>query len=95
MAAVVYSATMALNSYASGALWLYASARRRLLHDAFPEEQRTTATLLFLVGTVVYSVSVGIAFVNAYACLAFHALLAAYYALDPLSRRVARAGHSG
>jgi hypothetical protein len=41
-------------------------------------------------GVVFYTASVGVAFVNAYACLAFHALLAVYYALDPLSRRAAR-----
>ena len=90
-AAAVYSITMALNAYAWGALWLYASLRRRLLNEAFPESQRFVATLLFLLGTVVYTVSVGIAFINAYACLAFHALLAAYYALDPVGRYAARA----
>jgi uncharacterized membrane protein len=86
VAAVVYSATMAVNAYAWIALWLYASRRRRLLADTFPEAQRTTSTGLFGVGVVAYSAAVGVAFVNAYACLAFHGLLAAYYALDPLSR---------
>jgi succinate dehydrogenase/fumarate reductase cytochrome b subunit len=38
-----------------------------------------------------YTITIGIAFISAYACLAFHALLAVYYALDPLSRRAARA----
>src|SRR2546429_599995 len=33
--------------------------------------------------------SIGIALINAYLCLAVHALLAVYYALDPLSRRAA------
>jgi uncharacterized membrane protein len=65
VAAVFYSVVMALNSYSWGALWLYASRRRRLLDD----------------------VAIIVAFVNAYACLAFHGALAIYYALDPLSRR--------
>jgi uncharacterized membrane protein len=91
-AAVFYSATMAVNAYAWSALWLYASSRRRLLNDSFPESQRGPATLLFSIGVAVYTVSVGIAFVNAYACLAFHGLMAVYYALDPLSRRAARSG---
>jgi uncharacterized membrane protein len=87
VAAVVYSVTMALNAYAWGALWLYASFRRRLLVESFPEAERGMATILFIVGVAAYTVSIGIAFVNAYACLAFHGFMAVYYALDPLSRR--------
>ena len=90
VAAVAYSITMSINAYAWGGLWLYASTGRRLLADSFPEAQRRTATLLFLSGVGLYTLSVGIAFVNAYACLAFHALLALFYALDPLSRAAAR-----
>lgn len=90
VAAVVYSSAMALNAYAWGALWLYASFRRRLLVDSFPEEQRGMATILFVVGVAAYTASVGIAFLNAYACLAFHGLMAVYYALDPIARRADR-----
>ena len=89
-AAVVYSVTMALNSYAWGALWIYASGKRRLLTTSFPEAQRKMATVLFTIGTVAYTASIGVAFVNAYACLVFHAVLAVYYALDPISRRLNR-----
>jgi TMEM175 potassium channel family protein len=89
-AAVIYSATMALNAYGWGALWVYASVRRRLLSASFPEPERRIATLLFLSGTIAYTASIGIAFLSAYACLAFHAVLAVYYALDPLSRRAGR-----
>jgi uncharacterized membrane protein len=90
VAAVAYSVTMALNAYAWTALWLYASWRRRLLAAAFPESERGIATALFSVGGVAYSASVAIAFVNPYACLAFHGAMAAYYAVDPLSRRAQR-----
>jgi uncharacterized membrane protein len=86
-AAVFYSVTMTLNACAWSALWLYASSRRRLLSPAFPEERRRTATIAFTSGTALYAISIVIALVSAYACLAFHALLALYYALDPLSRR--------
>jgi uncharacterized membrane protein len=89
VAAVTYSVTMTLNAYAWGALWLYASGRRRLLEPAFPEAQRRGATVLFTIGTALYTISIAVALVNAYACLAFHGLLALYYALDPLSRRAA------
>ena len=53
------------------------------------------ATVLFTAGTVAYTASVVIAFVNPYGCLAFHGALAAYYALDPVSRRAERSGSRG
>lgn len=90
VAAVFYSATMAINAYVWSALWLYASRGRRLLRASFPESQRGPASVAFSIGVVFYTVSVGVAFISAYACLSFHALLAVYYALDPLSRRAAR-----
>jgi hypothetical protein len=91
VAAVFYSVTMAVNAYSWTALWFYASARRRLLSEEFPEAERRMATILFAAGTGVYTLSICVAFVSAYACLAFHGLLAVYYALDPLSRRAGRA----
>jgi uncharacterized membrane protein len=87
VAAVVYSVTMTINACAWSAMWLYASSGRRLLTDDFPEERRRAATLAFTSGGLIYAVSIGVAVINAFACLAFHALLALYYALDPLSRR--------
>jgi uncharacterized membrane protein len=93
VAAVLYSITMTVNAFAWAALWLYGSGRRRLLAPSFPEEQRRMATIAFTGGTVVYTATIGIAFLNAYACLAFHGALALYYALDPVSRRAA-AGQS-
>jgi uncharacterized membrane protein len=91
-AAVAYSITTAVNAYTWSALWLYASTRRRLLVDEFPESERAMATVLFSIGVGAYTVALGVAFINAYACLAFHGLLAVYYALDPVSRRAARRG---
>ncbi len=89
-AAVGYGVVMAVNACAWGALWLYASRHRRLLRPDFPEDERATATLLFTVGVLVYLISIGVAFLNAYAFLAVQGLLAIYYALDPISRRAAR-----
>ena len=34
-----------------------------------------------------YTLTIVVALINAYACLAFHGVLALYYAVDPLSRR--------
>jgi Flp pilus assembly protein TadG len=88
---VFYSVVvMTLNAFAWSALWVYASRGRRLLSPDFPEAQRGVATVLFTIGSALYTITIGIAFISAYACLAFHALLAVYYALDPLSRRAAR-----
>lgn len=86
-AAVLYSTTMAVNAMAWAALWLYASRRRRLLRDSFPEEERRRTTAMFVGGGVPYFVSVAVAFVHPLLCLAFHAVVAVYYALDPISRR--------
>jgi uncharacterized membrane protein len=93
-AAVVYGVVMALNAYVWSGLWLYASRHRRLLRADFPEGERATATLLFTFGVLVYTLAVGVAFLNAYAFLALQGALAVYYALDPISRRVVRQGQT-
>lgn len=90
-AAVFYSSVMAINAYAWVALWLYASVGRRLLDQKLPESLRSIVTKLFGVGVILYTIAVGVAFLNAYVALALQALFAIYYGLDPISRRVARA----
>jgi uncharacterized membrane protein len=95
-AAVVYGSTMLANAVAWTGLWLYASSGRRLLVGSFPERERRASTVLFTMGAVVYAGGVGIAFLNAFAFLGIQALLAAYYAFDPLSRRADRtSGQAG
>jgi hypothetical protein len=84
-----------VNAYAWGALWLYGSYKRRLLHASFPEEERALATLLFTIGVVMYTLAVGVAFLNAYAFLALQAAFALYYALDPVTRRPGRGKRRG
>jgi uncharacterized membrane protein len=86
-AAVFYSALMAVNAYTWAALWLYASAGRRLLTDDYPEDRRRPATVAFTGGTLVYTATIAIAFVNPMACLATHAAVALWYAFDPLTTR--------
>lgn len=90
VAAVFYSIVMTVNALAWASLWLYGSARRRLLAPDFPESQRRTATILFTFGTVIYGLTIVVGVINAYACLAVHGAVAVYYALDPLARWVAR-----
>ena len=88
-AALFYSLVMAVNAMCWAALWLYASSGRRLLREDFPEQDRRGATAAFAAGGVVYTLAIGLAFVSAYAVLAFHFAAAVYYAVDPLSRRIA------
>ena len=90
-AAVFYSVTMTVNALAWTAMWLYASAGRRLLVDTFPEPQRVLSTVLFVFGPAIYGASIAVAFISPYICLAFHGLLAVYYAFDPIARSSARA----
>lgn len=89
-AAVFYSLAMVVNALAWSAVWLDASRRRRLLKPSFPESQRRSATISFVAGTVIYAISVLVALVNPYVCLAFHAAIALYFARDPIGRRVER-----
>ena len=81
-AAAFYSLAMVVNALAWSAVWLDASRRRRLLKLSFPESQRRSATIS--------SISVLVALVNPYVCLAFHAAIALYFARDPIGRRVER-----
>jgi uncharacterized membrane protein len=93
VAAVFYSCTMAVNALAWAALWLYASTNRRLLVATFPESERHMATLLFTIGTFAYILAVGVAFLSPIASLTIQGVFAVYYALDPVSRRVARSSN--
>jgi uncharacterized membrane protein len=90
-AAVFYSIAMTANALMWAGLWLHASAGRRLLRAGFPESQRVVSTYLFTGGSLLYALSIGVALLNAYLCLAFHGLLALYYAFDPISRRLEHA----
>ncbi len=89
-AAVFYSITMTVNALMWAGMWLHASRGRRLLTPDFPESERTVSTYLFTGGTLIYVVSIGLAFISAWVCLIFHGLLALYYAFDPISRRLER-----
>jgi len=90
-AAVFYSLAMTANALMWAGLWLHASVGRRLLRTGFPESQRAVSTYLFTGGSLLYAVSIAVALLNAYLCLAFHGVLALYYAFDPISRRLERA----
>ena len=81
VAAAAYSAVITLMGAAFGALWIYASRDARLLSADFPRAELPGITRRFVIGTPVYALTIGVAFVSAVACLVVHALLAVYYAL--------------
>jgi uncharacterized membrane protein len=90
-AAVFYSIVMTVNALAWMALWLYGMSRRQLLRPDFPEDRRRMAMgVAFNIGSAFYLLTIVVALINAYACLALHGVLAVYYALDPLNRFVQR-----
>jgi uncharacterized membrane protein len=81
-AAVAYfSATYVVTAIAYNALWWYAAWGRRLLaHDADPAAVRTISRR-YALGPASYGVSFALAFVNVWASLAVHGVLAVLYLL--------------
>lgn len=82
VAAAVYSGSMALMGTAFGALWLYASHRRRLLQPGLRDDEVRAMTRSFVAGTPFYLIATAVAFVSAPACLILNGLLAVFYMLE-------------
>lgn len=89
-AAMLYAVVTAVNAWAWGGLWWYGSYKGRLLHPAFPPAERAAATLMFTAGVAMYTLAIGVAYLNAYAFLILQALFGLYYAVDPITRRPRR-----
>jgi TMEM175 potassium channel family protein len=81
IATAVYSGTMTLMGISFGVVWLYISRWGHLLVPGISEEAIRGTTTSFVIGSPIYFLAVGIAFVSAPASLAIIALLAVYYAL--------------
>ncbi len=80
-AVAYYSATFVAMALAYNLLWRYAAWGGRLLAaDADPVAVRTI-NRRYLVGPLAYGVSLALAFVNVWASLAVHGVLAAFYLL--------------
>jgi len=89
-AAAAYSGVISLMGVAFGAIWIYASRGGRLLVAGFPHEELPRITRRFVVGTPIYLMTIGVAFLSAPLCLAMHATLAIYYALSRRGGGMAR-----
>jgi uncharacterized membrane protein len=79
IAVASYSATFVLIALAYNAVWWYAAAGGRLLDEGADREAVQTISRRYLIGPTAYAVSFGLAFVSAWASLAVHGLLAAFY----------------
>ena len=92
VAVALYSATFVLIAVAYNALWWYAVRGGRLLHENADREAVRNISRRYLLGPIAYGISFGLAFINAWASLAVHGVLAAFYVLPvrkPTERRPA------
>ena len=80
-AMVVYSATLIVIALAYNAVWRYAVAGGRLLDPDADMEGVRTISRRYLAGPISYGVAFALAFVNAWASIAVHAVLAGLYVL--------------
>jgi uncharacterized membrane protein len=92
VAVALYSATFVLIAVAYNALWWYAVRGGRLLDENADREAVGTISRRYMFGPIAYAISFGLAFINAWASLAVHGLLAAFFVLPvrkPTARRPA------
>jgi uncharacterized membrane protein len=81
VAVALYSATFVLIAVAYNALWWYAVRGGRLLYENADREAVRNISRRYMLGPIAYAGSFGLAFVNAWASLAVHGILAAFYVL--------------
>lgn len=81
VAVALYSATFVLIALAYNALWWYAVRGGRLLDEKADREAVQTISSRYLLGPIAYAISFGLAFINAWASLAVHGVLAAFFVL--------------
>jgi hypothetical protein len=67
-------------------MWIHLERRPQLLVEGITREQIRQAESRSLVGPIVYGLSIGIAFISAWACLVIYALIAIYFARGPSSK---------
>ncbi len=85
-AVAAYSATLVLIALAYNAVWWYAVVGERLLAADVDREAVRTISRRYLAGPLSYGVSFGLAFVNVWASLSVHGLLALLYLLPEHTR---------
>jgi uncharacterized membrane protein len=88
VAVAMYSASFILIALAYNALWWYAARGARLLEPNADQEAVRTISRRYLIGPLAYGVSFALAFINVWASLAIHGLLATFFVL-PVRKRTA------
>jgi uncharacterized membrane protein len=83
-AAAVYSVTMTAMGLTYAGLWLVVTRNSALLQEYLDRAASRAALGRFALGNVVYLATIGLAFVNAIATLAVHAVVALYYCFNQL-----------
>ena len=81
VAAAVYAGAMSLMGLSFGVLWTYITRHRELLGVELSDAEIRRRTRAFTIGTPIYLLSIGAAFISPTAVLVIIALLAVYYAL--------------
>lgn len=81
-AAVVYSLTMTVMGFLFGALWTYAVHHEKLLVVNLDLDEARASIPRFAIGSGIYVLSIGVAFISAPVCLALYALTAIYYVFN-------------
>jgi len=86
IAAAIYSATMALIGLAFLAIWTYLARHPSLLVEGVEPENLRRSIRRSFVGPIVYTASIGLAFINAIACYFVYAAIAVYFVWGPSTR---------
>lgn len=94
VAVAAYSATLVIVAIAYNALWWYAAYGKRLLAPDADPIAVATISKRYALGPVSYLVSFALAFVNVWASLAVHGILAGYYLLPERKREAPGGGVS-
>jgi uncharacterized membrane protein len=85
VAAAVYSANLFLAAIAFSLLWAHAVRHGRLIAAPMDPRDERRALIRFSGGTIVYALTIGLAFVSAPVTLAVQFLIAAYYAFEQVA----------
>ena len=86
ISAAIYSGTMCLIGVFFYFMWVHLERRPHLLVEGITIEQIRRAEQKSLVGPIVYGLSIGVAFISAWACFVIYGMIAIYFARGPSSR---------
>jgi uncharacterized membrane protein len=86
LATAIYSLSLAIIGVFFLLMWHHLYRTPSLLVRGIGAERMRTAMLRSLVGPIVYTITIGLAFISPEACIVVYALLALYFAWGPSAR---------